>query len=63
MDEAQFYEEVIEPATSKIIENVYAVTRGTTDQFENLQQAIEDVLWPLLSAGDKIGRASCRERV
>ena len=42
MDEAQYDEEVIEPATSRIIENVYAVLNGTTDQFENIHQAIED---------------------
>lgn len=43
--ESEFYEDVIVPARDEIIENVYAILNGTTDEFKNIHEAVEEVLY------------------
>ena len=45
MDDGEFYEAVVLPIRNKILENIQMVMNGTSEEFDNIHQAIEDALW------------------
>ena len=55
-DPAEIQEEVIVPQCQKFLDNFDGFLRGTTDEFENIHQVVEESLWAVYDMGFNAAR-------